>query len=78
LFLTPIRSRDYPFYVMRGIDSEPKGSESRAERKSKSLYPGGLGEFAVFIDDQKVVNTNRLWYPNPAKVVRKVRALLTE
>ena len=39
---------------------------------------GGFGEFAVLIDDQKVVNTNRLWYPNPVKVVRKVRALLTE
>jgi hypothetical protein len=39
---------------------------------------GGFGEFAVLIDDQTVVNTNRLWYPNPVKVVRKVRALLTE
>jgi len=32
----------------------------------------------VFIDNQKVDSTNRLWDLNPAKVVRKVRALLTE
>jgi hypothetical protein len=37
---------------------------------------GGLGEFTVFLDDQKVVSTNRLWYPNPKKVVEKVRSLL--
>ena len=37
---------------------------------------GGLGEFTVFLDDRKVVSTNRLWYPNPRKVVEKVRTLL--
>jgi len=37
---------------------------------------GGLGEFTVFLDDQKVASTNRLWYPNPRKVVEKVRGLL--
>jgi hypothetical protein len=39
---------------------------------------GGLGEFAVCIDDQKVLETNRLWYPMPSCVVKKVRALLAE
>jgi hypothetical protein len=39
---------------------------------------GGLGEFSVLIDDGKVISTNRLWYPNPNKVVSKVRALLAE
>jgi hypothetical protein len=39
---------------------------------------GGLGEFSVFIDDGKVISTNRLWYPDPGKVVSKVRALLAE
>ena len=34
---------------------------------------GGLGEFSVFIDDQKIINTNRLWYPRPSRVVAKVR-----
>jgi len=37
--LTSIRSRYYPFYVMRGIDSILKGSEYRATQESKSLYP---------------------------------------
>ena len=30
---------------------------------------GGLGEFSVSIDGQKVIDTNRLWYPTPGKVV---------
>ena len=37
---------------------------------------GGLGEFRVTVDDREVVNTNRLWYPNPSSVVRKVRTAL--
>lgn len=39
---------------------------------------GGLGELSVYIDDQKVVDTNRLWYPRPSTLVKSVRALLTE
>jgi hypothetical protein len=39
---------------------------------------GGLGELSVSIDDQKVVNTNRLWYPTPGAVLKKVRAALAE
>lgn len=39
---------------------------------------GGLGEFSVDIDDKKVIDTNRLWYPNPGKVAKKIRELLTE
>lgn len=39
---------------------------------------GGLGEFSVFIDDRKVIDTNRFWYPTPGKVVSKVRTLLAE
>ena len=37
---------------------------------------GGLGEFSVFIDDRKVIETSRLWYPTPSKVVSKTKALL--
>lgn len=40
------------------------------------MVKGGLGEFSVTVDDLKVVNTNRLWYPNPASVVKKVRTAL--
>lgn len=39
---------------------------------------GGLGEFSVHIDDRKVIDTNRLWYPTPSKVVKKIKALLAE
>ena len=39
---------------------------------------GGLGEFSVSIDGQKLIDTNRFWYPTPGKVVAKVRKLLAE
>ncbi len=37
---------------------------------------GGLGEFSVSIDGQKIVDTSRFWYPTPSKVVAQTRALL--
>ena len=39
---------------------------------------GGLGEFSVLVDGLKVLETNRLLYPLPGTVVRKVKALLAE
>jgi hypothetical protein len=37
---------------------------------------GGFGEFSVTVDGEKIVDTNRLWYPNPHKVVERIRARL--
>jgi len=37
---------------------------------------GGLLELSVGIDGQKVIETNRLWYPSPNTLVRKTRELL--
>ena len=37
---------------------------------------GGLGEFSVSIEGEKVIDTNRFWYPTPSKVVAKIRGLL--
>ena len=39
---------------------------------------GGFGEFSVSVDGQKVIDTNRRWYPSPSKVVTRVRALASE
>ncbi len=39
---------------------------------------GGLGEFSVYIDEQKVIDTNRFWYPTTNKIVKKIQALLAE
>jgi hypothetical protein len=39
---------------------------------------GGLGEFSVYIDGRKVIDTNRLWYPSPSKVVRKIQELVEQ
>ena len=39
---------------------------------------GGLGEFSVSIDGQKIVDTNRFWYPTRSKVISKTQALLAE
>jgi len=38
---------------------------------------GGFGEFSVYVDGQKVVDTNRFWYPKRDKVLADVRKLLT-
>ena len=40
------------------------------------MKSGGLGEFSVTVDGEKVVNTNRLLYPNPSSVVKRVRTAL--
>ena len=37
---------------------------------------GGMGEFSVTVDGQKIVDTNRFWYPSPSKVVAKIRERL--
>ena len=39
---------------------------------------GGLGEFSVFIDGRKVIDTNRLWYPRPSRIVTNLRKLLAK
>lgn len=42
------------------------------------LVRGGLGEFSVDIDERKVISTNRLLYPRPGKIGRKIRELLKQ
>lgn len=37
---------------------------------------GGLGELSVAIDGSKVFEGNRLWYPTPGGVIKKVLAAL--
>jgi hypothetical protein len=39
---------------------------------------GGLGEFSVYIAEQKVIDTNRFWYPSTDKIIKKVQALLAK
>ncbi len=39
---------------------------------------GGFGELSVSIDERKVIDTNRLWYPRPGKIVAQARALLAK
>jgi len=42
-----------------------------------TIVKGGLGELSVSIDNRKVIDTNRLWYPRPSKIVNDIRTLLT-
>ena len=52
-------------------------AELEKERDVKvEQIKGGIGEFAILIGSQKIIDTNRLWYPNPRKVVKEVRASL--
>lgn len=38
---------------------------------------GGLGELSVSIDETKIFDGNRFWYPTPGGVITKVRAALS-
>jgi hypothetical protein len=40
------------------------------------MVKGGFGEFSVSIDGRKVMDTSRIWFPTPSKVVAKTRSLL--
>jgi hypothetical protein len=42
------------------------------------MVKGGLLELSVHIDDRKVIETNRLWYPRPATILTRTRDLLTK
>jgi hypothetical protein len=54
-------------------------AQLRKESKTEvEVVRGGLGEFSVYVDDRRVIDTNRLWYPSPGKVVKKIQALLAE
>ena len=41
-------------------------------------FAGGLGEFSVSIDGEKVIDTNRFWYPLPKNIVAKTRELVSQ
>jgi hypothetical protein len=42
------------------------------------MVKGGFGEFSVYIDEEKVIDTNRFWYPTTNKVVKNIQILLAE
>jgi hypothetical protein len=42
------------------------------------MVKGGFGEFSVYIDGEKVIDTNRFWYPTTNKVVKNIQTLLAE
>jgi hypothetical protein len=54
--------------VAAELNEEP-GVEARMTR-------GKLGELSVNIEGQEAVRTNPLWYPNPSRVVEKVKEKL--
>lgn len=40
------------------------------------LLKGGFLELSVDVDGEKLIDTNRLWYPLPSSLIRKTRELL--
>jgi hypothetical protein len=40
------------------------------------VVKGDFHELSVEIDGEKVIDTNRLWYPLPSSLVRRTRELL--
>jgi len=51
---------------------------NKDENVKAETVKGGLGEFSVYIDERKVIDTNRFWYPSPNKIVKKIQAMLAE
>ena len=43
---------------------------------SVAIVKGGLGELSVTLDEEQIYSGNRLWYPTPGSVIKKVRAVL--
>ena len=43
---------------------------------SVETVKGGLGELSVTVDEEKIYNSNPLWYPTPGTIIKKVRAAL--
>jgi hypothetical protein len=48
----------------------------KAQDVEVEVVKGGLLELSVGIDGQKLIETNRLWYPLPSSLVRRTRELL--
>jgi hypothetical protein len=40
------------------------------------VVKGGLLELSVRIDGEKVIETNRLWYPLPSRLAKRTREFL--
>ena len=40
------------------------------------VLKGGFLELSVRVDGEKLIDTNRLWYPLPSSLLRKTRELL--
>ncbi len=51
---------------------------SKESKVDVETVKGGFGEFSVYIDEQKVIDTNRFWYPTANKIVKKTQELLAE
>lgn len=51
---------------------------NKDENVKAKTVKAGLGEFSVYIDERKVIDTNRFWYPSPNKIVKKIQAMLAE
>ena len=42
------------------------------------MVKGGFLELSVGVDGEKVVETNRLWYPLPSSLANRTREFLTK
>jgi hypothetical protein len=64
--------------VKKLIASRVAAELSKQNNVETEIVRGGLGELSVYIDGQKVIDTNRLWYPLPGNVIKRVQALLAD
>ena len=49
---------------------------NQANDVAVEVLKGGFLELSVAVDGEKMIDTNRLWYPLPSSLLRKTRELL--
>ena len=49
---------------------------NRENKVEVETVKAGLGEFSVYIDEQKIIDTNRFWYPTTRNIVKKIQSAL--
>jgi hypothetical protein len=50
----------------------------RRENVEVEVVKGGLLELSVEVDGEKVLETNKLWYPRPSSLVKRTREVFNK
>ena len=62
--------------MKKAIAARVAAELGREEHVTVETVKGGLGELSVDVNGKRIFNVNRLWYPTPTSVIKKVRSVL--